>query len=32
VAVNRLLGSASDSPITQASYQGILEVTTAYRW
>jgi hypothetical protein len=32
VAVNRLLGSASDSPITQSSFQGIVELTTAYQW
>jgi outer membrane protein len=32
VAVNWLVGSASDSPITQSSVQGILELTTAYRW
>jgi outer membrane scaffolding protein for murein synthesis (MipA/OmpV family) len=32
LAWNHLLGNASDSPITQASVQGILEVLTEYRW
>lgn len=32
VALNRLLGSANDSPITQSSFQGIVELTTAYQW
>jgi outer membrane scaffolding protein for murein synthesis (MipA/OmpV family) len=32
VAANRLLGSASNSPITQTSFQGIVELTTAYQW
>jgi outer membrane scaffolding protein for murein synthesis (MipA/OmpV family) len=32
VAVNGLLGSASRSPITQSSVQGIAVFTTAYRW
>ena len=32
MAWNHLLGSASDSPITQANVQGILEVSTEYRW
>jgi outer membrane scaffolding protein for murein synthesis (MipA/OmpV family) len=32
VAVNRLLGSARDSPITQSAVQGVLALSTAYRW
>lgn len=32
VAVNRLLGSASDSPTTQSSFQGSVELTAAYSW
>jgi outer membrane scaffolding protein for murein synthesis (MipA/OmpV family) len=32
VAVNRLVGSASNSPITQSSFQGAAELTAAYRW
>lgn len=32
LAWNRLLGSASDSPITQSAVQGVVEFSTAYRW
>lgn len=32
VAANRLFGNASDSPITQASFQRIAELTPAYQW
>ena len=32
VALSHLLGSASDSPLTQTAVQGVAEVTTAYRW
>jgi outer membrane scaffolding protein for murein synthesis (MipA/OmpV family) len=32
MARNHLLGNASDSPITQANVQGILEISTEYRW
>jgi outer membrane scaffolding protein for murein synthesis (MipA/OmpV family) len=32
VAVNRLLGSASESPITQTKIQSVLAVSVAYRW
>jgi outer membrane scaffolding protein for murein synthesis (MipA/OmpV family) len=32
MAWNHLLGSASDSPITQSSVQGVLELSTEYRW
>jgi outer membrane scaffolding protein for murein synthesis (MipA/OmpV family) len=31
-AVNRLLGSASESPITQQRFQRALDLTTAYQW
>jgi outer membrane scaffolding protein for murein synthesis (MipA/OmpV family) len=31
-AWNHLLGSASDSPITQSAVQGTLELTIGYRW
>ncbi|MGO9528862.1 MAG: MipA/OmpV family protein, partial [Verrucomicrobiia bacterium] len=31
VAINRLFGSASESPVTQSSVQGVAEVTIAYR-
>jgi outer membrane scaffolding protein for murein synthesis (MipA/OmpV family) len=31
-AVNRLLGSERDSPITQSPVQGVLALSTAYRW
>jgi outer membrane scaffolding protein for murein synthesis (MipA/OmpV family) len=32
MAWNHLLGSASDSPITQSAVQGVLELSTEYRW
>jgi outer membrane scaffolding protein for murein synthesis (MipA/OmpV family) len=32
LAWNHLLGSASESPITQSAVQGIIEVSTGYRW
>jgi outer membrane scaffolding protein for murein synthesis (MipA/OmpV family) len=32
MAWNHLLGSASDSPITQSAVQGTLELSTEYRW
>jgi outer membrane scaffolding protein for murein synthesis (MipA/OmpV family) len=32
VAVNRLMGSARASPITQNSVQGVLALSMAYRW
>jgi outer membrane scaffolding protein for murein synthesis (MipA/OmpV family) len=32
MAWNHLLGSASDSPITQSKIQGVLEFSTEYRW
>jgi outer membrane scaffolding protein for murein synthesis (MipA/OmpV family) len=32
MAWNHLLGSASDSPITQSAVQGVLAVSTEYRW
>ena len=32
LAWNRLLGSASDSPITQSTVQGVIEFSTEYRW
>jgi outer membrane scaffolding protein for murein synthesis (MipA/OmpV family) len=32
LAYNRLLGSASGSPITQSTVQGVVEFSTAYRW
>jgi outer membrane scaffolding protein for murein synthesis (MipA/OmpV family) len=32
LAWNRLTGSASDSPITQSTVQGVVEVSTEYRW
>ena len=32
LAVNRLLGSASESPITQTKIQSVLAVSVAYRW
>ncbi len=32
LAWNRLLGSASESPITQSNVQGVVEFSTAYRW
>ena len=32
LAWNRLLGSASDSPITQSPVQGVVEFSTEYRW
>ncbi len=32
LAWNRLLGSASDSPITQSTVQGVVEFSTEYRW
>ena len=32
MAWNHLLGSAGESPITQTAVQGILEVSTEYRW
>jgi outer membrane scaffolding protein for murein synthesis (MipA/OmpV family) len=31
-AVERLLGAAADSPITQEKVQGMLAVSVAYRW
>ncbi|HEY6451320.1 MAG TPA: MipA/OmpV family protein [Steroidobacteraceae bacterium] len=31
-AWNRLRGSARDSPITQSAVQGVLELSTEYRW
>ena len=31
-AVNRLLGSARESPITQSPIQGVLALSIAYRW
>lgn len=31
-AVNRLLGSASESPITERHFQRTLDLATAYRW
>jgi len=32
LAVNRLLGSARDSPITQTQAENTFEIATAYRW
>ncbi len=32
LAWNRLLGSASESPITQSTVQGVVELSTEYRW
>jgi outer membrane scaffolding protein for murein synthesis (MipA/OmpV family) len=32
LAWNRLLGSASESPITQSPIQGVVEFSTEYRW
>ena len=32
IAWNRLTGSARDSPITQSSVQGVIELSTEYRW
>jgi len=32
LAWNRLLGSASESPITQSPVQGVVEFSTEYRW
>jgi outer membrane scaffolding protein for murein synthesis (MipA/OmpV family) len=32
LAWNRLLGSASESPITQSAVQGVVEFSTEYRW
>ncbi len=32
LAWNRLRGSASDSPITQSAVQGVVELSTEYRW
>jgi outer membrane scaffolding protein for murein synthesis (MipA/OmpV family) len=32
IAVNRLLGSARDSPITQTQAENTLEIASAYRW
>ena len=32
MAWNRLLGSASESPITQSTVQGVVEFSTEYRW
>jgi len=32
VAANRVLASASDCPITQATFQRIVELTPAYQW
>jgi outer membrane scaffolding protein for murein synthesis (MipA/OmpV family) len=32
LAWNRLTGSASDSPITQSTVQGVVELSTEYRW
>ena len=32
IAWNRLTGSASDSPITQSTVQGVIELSTEYRW
>ncbi len=32
LAWNRLLGSASESPITQSTVQGVVEFSTEYRW
>jgi outer membrane scaffolding protein for murein synthesis (MipA/OmpV family) len=32
VAINRLLGSARESPITQSAVQGVLALSMAYRW
>jgi outer membrane scaffolding protein for murein synthesis (MipA/OmpV family) len=32
LAWNRLRGSAADSPITQTGIQGVVEVSSAYRW
>jgi len=32
LAWNRLLGSASESPITQSTAQGVVEFSTEYRW
>jgi outer membrane scaffolding protein for murein synthesis (MipA/OmpV family) len=32
LAVNRLLGSAGDSPITQSTVQGVLTLSVAYKW
>jgi outer membrane scaffolding protein for murein synthesis (MipA/OmpV family) len=32
MAWNQLLGSFNDSPITQSHVQGILEISTEYRW
>lgn len=31
-AWNRLRGSAADSPVTQTGVQGVLEISTEYRW
>jgi len=31
-ALNHLMGSARDSPITQSSVQGVLALSAAYRW
>ena len=32
LAVNRLLGSARDSPITQSPVQGVIALSVGYRW
>jgi outer membrane scaffolding protein for murein synthesis (MipA/OmpV family) len=32
IAVNHLLGSAGDSPITQSTLQGVLALSVAYKW
>jgi outer membrane protein len=32
MAWNQLLGSSNDSPITQSHVQGILELSSEYRW
>jgi outer membrane scaffolding protein for murein synthesis (MipA/OmpV family) len=32
IAWNRLSGSATDSPITQSTVQGVVVLSTAYRW
>jgi outer membrane scaffolding protein for murein synthesis (MipA/OmpV family) len=32
MAVNRLIGSASESPITQSTVQGVLALSVAYKW
>jgi len=32
LAINRLVGSASDSPITQSPVQGVIALSVGYRW